>query len=232
MNTFNHYRDPLNLSNLDVFKSTVSANLDRRNTEIKPILGCSDKLDNTIATSLVNSAVAICAVSRIRLQVCDEDAVGFYERSTGYNSLDPATDRGTTADKALAFAFANGAKIGPHIQFPLYGTLDHRNRNDLAIAAEAFGSAFLVLNMSRGSHGGQQATLLWGYEGLSDYSTVRLINGDKLFKTSWQWIEHCVIGAYGILWPQLINPVNDMITKACVAKIRAQNISDLLSYSH
>ena len=158
----------------------------------------------------------------MRFHIPTFKVVDFYAQSTGYNPLDPATDKGGV----MAVVLASQQRSGFYIEdrdIPLegaWGTFDPQNRDLLRVAIDVIGPVNLGVSLALsdqsmdiwdtdapaeagdptpGSWGGH-ALMIWDYTGTADTDLVRLGTWGEWKQATWRWVASRAVEAHGIAW--------------------------------
>jgi hypothetical protein len=232
------------IDKLHMFARMAPPTLNKDTVALDLIMGDNDKIGDCTAVGLVNSANALQAMNRSSLPATDQDAVDFYEQSTGYSPADLTTDKGGVESDVLGYAVKNGIMIGQQRLMPIFGTFDESNQNNLALCTTGLSSTYLGLQLALadqqtigsvwdtttpgdqtpGGWGGHCA-LLWAYDGLAPDSLVRILTWKTQQRATWRWVMSRITEAHGVLWPQLASPTGAFLNQADYNQVREANVA-------
>lgn len=220
---------------------------DRSSVAFAPLLGHNDVYGDCTAIGLQNSAIGFMALNGSGLVSSDQDAVTFYQQSTGFDPNDPATDRGGVEVDVLSFAAAHGIQLGYNKLFPLWGSVGIQSQNDLALACSDLGAIYLGVALAEADElsigsvwdtstcgcqtpgsWGYHCLLLWDYEGLEADAQLTLITWGKQQKATWRWLLSRITEAHAVIWPQLASPIRGTFTTENLANLRRANLRFLV----
>lgn len=151
------------------------------------------------------------------VSVRDAAVVEAYSAISGYRPGDPSTDRGASMIDALNH-WRNVGVDGHKIT--AYARVDHRNRDQVMIAANLFGGLYVGANLPAAARGaavwsvprsvggkldGDHAPGTWGPHAMTlaayDRSSVWFVTWGMLIRASWPWVFEYVDEVYAVLGP-------------------------------
>lgn len=187
----------------------------------------NDIHSNCTAAGVINAINAFIAKDGTSsfINASTDDVLKFYSKSTGYDPNNPATDQGGDPTQVLLCAARTGFRAGDWDYFPVFGVTDPGDRNSVANIINTMGSLYGAFALSKSD---EQAVMngevlditnpgdqtLWSagghlanpyaYDGLGDDDLVHVITWGGFISVTWRWIHSRLVGAYGLLWHQLM----------------------------
>ena len=218
------------------------AKIDRSSIAFLPGMYCNDRIGDCTAAGLANAARAQAALGGFDIGIADDDVVGFYSASTGYDANHPWTDRGAVETDVLAYQLKAG--FGTAGQTPLVGewaTIDPSDVNALRNVVAWVGAAYIGVQLAiadqssglwdvgagagdgaPGSWGGH-CVCLWDYQGTDDDSLVTLLSWGTRRLATWRWLRSRMDEAHAVFWRQLFTPSGLNFAGVDCEKLRADN---------
>jgi hypothetical protein len=134
-----------------------------------------------------------------------------------------AADQGASMQDVVEWQEQHGYNIGSESLIGEPHTIDHTDRNALALAMVQWGHVYCGVTLRQRDmtevdanapwdwvHGrkdgrvvGGHAISFWDYTGLKDTDTVRIATWDMFQDATWAWVHARLDESYAFTWPQL-----------------------------
>lgn len=196
--------------------------LNRSHQDYVPQMYGNDEYSDCTFAALAHAMMGVSKINGFNLVIAPTLPLQDYDAFLGDPVDLKAADTGANMQDVLDWQAAHGYNIGAESLIGQQHTIDHGDRNALALAMSQFahvycgvtlreqdmddvdaGKPWAVVPHHAGRVVGGHAICFWDYTGLKDTDTVRIATWDEFQPATWAWVHARLDESYALTWPQL-----------------------------